>query len=169
MSFVYDKGEIKTSREYLLSESIQPVVTEFGVDLRDRQWVSVNGGKYTFFKDGSKEIYYMVLLHDTGEVGFGSSDKWIDPYNMAQLQKEFSGGKKQKSGNALRVFNNFFYVVMEGVKKYNVKKVFFDAEDPQLGFIYRKVVSNKYFLGKMRDLGFNYVGKSNEDFVFERI
>lgn len=148
---------------YLMLESFQPVHTQYGLNLRDSKWRELFGNYYTFFEH--EGVYFMVVIDYSGVISFGSSHEFIETDDLNDLVSLFDDTRK-KTAKAMRAFNKFFYVVMEGVKKYHVDYIKFSAASPALGALYGMVVNNKFFLKRIEDEGFVYKGKQGVYYVF---
>lgn len=156
--------------DFLLSESIMPVETKFGTDLKNKRWIlksSPEGNDFIFTYFKKDNLYYRIFIDTkSGGIGFGVAEDF--DVDMSQdtlyILKHFSDGRKETSG-ALRVFNNVFYVLLEGLKKYKVNTITFNSANKALGKVYSFMVKNKFFLQKLEEIGFEYQGEDENNYL----
>jgi hypothetical protein len=155
-----------TYSEFLLSESVSPVKTNYGTDLSNEEIIFENDQHFTFFK--MKDLYYLVGVNSkTGEIYFGTSDTF-DTESEDNIDN-FDDTKRGTNKLSLRVFNNVFYVLLEILKDISdIKKLYFNGANKDLENTYSLIVKNKFFLEKLKELGYNYKGKIDNNFTFRR-
>jgi hypothetical protein len=152
-----NKTEPVTLKEFILTESFEPVSIPYGFDfkMRNGRWDHLGGFDYTFFTlDG---LYYMVTLKKpSGIVSFGTSDEnTTDPglYDQTPYQAK----------DALHVFNSVIYVALQGAKNLGYKRLRFDAASRALGRVYDAMVRNKFLIDKLAGYGWKYLGKDDDN------
>lgn len=166
---VNDEGVVMLFRDYILSESIRPRYTEYGTDLKNRQWNHHNEGYFTFYE--GEQYIYCVMITDKGNVGFFTSNKDVDVSNIKLPRSVFDSGftfEKRTTERYLKTFNRSFYVILEGVNKFKIDEVKFSGADINLSITYESLVKNKFFLDVMRQEGFEYKGFILGDHTFIR-
>lgn len=173
-----------------LIESIGPVQTEFGTDLKNEKWSKVSelfgNNKLTKFikkmKDNPEDLlstftningtFYQVYLAERGsgfELGFSSSNEF-DANDIPGSMEKFSWGVDQ-GVNAFKVFNRVFYIALKGIEKFKINRIAFrGVEATGLDKIYKKMVEQKSLQNFLKDYGYEYKGQNKEGyFLFERI
>lgn len=164
--FVESNGEIISFSEFLMSESIVPMKTEFGTDISasDGTIGDVGGLLYwTVIKH--KDFFYMLYYSKKSNIsGFGFSDSWNGDFR-GEMEK-FTSGSKNLGASAIKVFGNIFYVLIKLIEKSNGKVVKFDAADMKLGKVYDRMVKNKPFLNTIKKEGWTFQGKRDGFYIF---
>lgn len=165
--FLINGKELISFNEYLLGESIQPRETDWGAnpDMDNREVPSVVSGKawYTFFQ--AEGAYWAVIVNHTGEVGFGRSDE----FSLDIMDYE---DDRSITRSAIKVFNQVFYVLLQMLETDSrlakLRFIKFSGTNPALGKVYDRMVQNKFFLDQLEQAGFEYMGKHQEDHLFQR-
>jgi penicillin V acylase-like amidase (Ntn superfamily) len=162
--FIEHNGNIMSFGSYMsLQEAIKPVKTQYGtnIDCSDKKLKSMtNGVKYTFIK--TQKLYVCVLIDGSGEVGFGTNE------NFSENPADYTDSKKNVSSNALKVFGNVFYVLLEMIKKGNYSEIKFNSADAALGRVYDMMVKNKFFLKELEKTGYFLKGSLGGYYFFEK-
>lgn len=159
---IAENGKFIGFGEYVLSESIMPKPISYGTDLSNGEWKADEESVYTFFT--VKDKYYMVALdRESGMVGFGASEVWMDNPSFAFIQTYFSDTPRQAM-NAIRVFGHVTYLILEAVELFEIDSINFAAFSHSLGRVYDALSKNKFFLDKLQSLGFEYAGEQEGQF-----
>ena len=143
-----------------LSEAISPVQVDYGKNYKDHQWYEFGDSKLTFYAYRNRA--YCVVIDD-GDVGFMSAEGVPDVSELGANTIEEFGFDRTKSNHACTTFNQFFYIILQGIKRFDLSDVSFKGADSGLGNLYSKVVKNPFFLKQLNTLGFDYHYDSRED------
>jgi len=163
---ITENGKRYTLMDYILSESIRPKPTPFGINEETDNY------KYLKFTDPTDDIatlfkdqnnYYMVTVRlDNGEVLLERGNFYsIDPadYSMDRYQ----------TSNAILVFSKACYIALMLVKVAGLKQICFLESNAALGSVYKRLVYNDFFLSDLYQLGFGYAGERNGYHIFKKL
>ena len=166
--FFYEKDNFLTFREYLLSESIRPIATNYGTDIdnnfSNNEWLIKGDNIYTFTEINNH--FYCILLKnisdDMYEIAFATSEfKTDDP-------KDYTVDR-HKTQKILYVFGSLLYIFLEGIKQNkHINYIVFEAANAALGKAYDKIVKNKWLLDSLKDIGFEYEGILGDYYTFKK-
>jgi len=189
MDFLSFKNFLLTQGGSLIVEGISPSPIEYGNDLLNKMWLTLDTtGKVKIRKDKRKfsgemkytfcqikDKYYQIYIIkneevDAYEFGFVVSDSFNKIYagDMNYLVRYFSYDRSNYS-NAITVFNNMFYIFLQGISKFNLKRIVFKGSDLDLGNLYTKLVKNEKFIAILKDNGFELVESTGVYFIFSKI
>jgi len=151
---------IFTFRDFIC-ETFEPKEVDFGTDLKNKKWIKDQSGVYlTFYKSDYNDYY--VILFNRGHIGFGLYNHRgdLDVSSLKSLQDVNDNFifKPRATGNALRIFNNFIYIIFNIIDKINPKFVYFSGLAEELKKLYRIMVKNKQFLNLIKQKGYSYIG-----------
>lgn len=76
---------------------------------------------------------------------------------------------RKRVGNATLVFNKVLYIILQISKKYNLEYIMFDSADEALGFIYKKIATNRNFKLELLNYGYIYLDNIQGKFVFTKV
>lgn len=164
--FVSTNGEMIPFTDFLMSEAIVPVKTTYGTD-KDASNGQVGdvSGKLFWTVIKHKNLFFLpYYTKQNNTTGFGVTDNWTG--NFSQDIEDMEDGNRKLGVNALRVFGNVFYVIIDLVKKAKGTIVKFDAADAKLGKVYDRMVKNKPFLDALEKQGWRYEGKRGDYYIF---
>lgn len=154
-----------------LQESVEPKVTDYGIDVengfKNKKWELTETGihVHTYFLQTLTHQVRVILNIQTRDIAFSTRNSDMITSNP----RGYSHGRMDM-GDALKVLNKVVYVVLECIKSYHLDEVKFSGIDPQLGTLYDRICANKFFIQKMKDHGFGYQGKDeNESHVFKKV
>jgi hypothetical protein len=169
MFFSKDKftGKILSYKEFCLSESFRPLYIEYGTDLKNEEWYSDDEHFWTFVK--YEKYYYCVVIDVYGDVGFATSDIFdksiFSKWNGITDTFDFD---ERKTSSASKVFCYAMYVILQGLKEFNIREFKFSGQHAALGKIYKTVVSkNKYFLDSLKKEGYYFDREEDDEFYFK--
>lgn len=169
MFYIADKmsNKILSFEEFSISESLRPLRIDYGTDLKNEEWNSVEDIKWTFIK---YDRYFYCIIIDHGQIGFATS-QFFDQKKMGVWENipKYFDFDERKTSSAAKVFSHVFYVIIAGIKKYNIPLFFFSAQHPALGNVYKRMVEkNKYFLDAVDKAGFQSEGEIEGKFIFKK-
>lgn len=143
-----------------LIESVSLTYTRYGLDLTNQHIGKVDVFVYTFFQN--KDTYYTVIVDPiSGEFGFGASLEYSpDPSDYTD--------DRTVTHNAISTFNKMYYVLLQIIKQYDIKQIKFEAANPSLGVLYKKLTTNKLFLDSLKANEFEYSGEIDGFFTYKR-
>lgn len=162
-TFIFNErlGKIQFFGDYL-AEAFQPVEVDYGLDLKDKRFMNVYQSVYVTTFKSAGGLYAIIIDKESGEIGFAVMDEnTYEPLtreNVADQMRILLGRQAQRGDrNAIRIFNNVFYILAEFIKKNPaMKKVAFRADDGQLGGVYHHLMQNKSFLKWINRFGFSH-------------
>lgn len=151
---------ILTFKDFIC-ESFSPKKVDFGYDLKNKEW-AILGRDFigTFFKSSENQIY--AILFRNNHFGFALYVK-DEPFNPDKLNnindviKQFTF-KSRATGNALRVFNEVIYIILDFIKQFNSEIIYFSGADADLKRLYALMVKDKSFLKILDGMGYFYDG-----------
>lgn len=155
-------NELTTMDEYLMAESFQPVISQYGPnsDCEGNTFKKIGNTCIAYFNEDG--LYYIAYLDTkTGNTGFGVSEIKSDEV------EDYTDDRKNTS-KALRVFNRFIYIIMQVGKAEHATYVRFSAANPSLGKIYQRAVKNNFLLQSLERQGWSYIGEHNGYYVFQQ-
>lgn len=122
ITFLEHNGKLMSFNDFCLSEAITHTKTEFGVnkDMNDGGYHHIQGYAGAFFKHEHKNgtTYHSVLMdRETGEVGFGTSDR------HSLIPSAYTHDKKDSTGDAFGTFGKSMHVLQHLADKHNMKKI----------------------------------------------
>ena len=160
---IIENGEFVSFSDFCLRESFAPTKCNYGMDenTSDNKIVDTGTALYTLFKS-DKNYHLAFLIKQSGIIGFGTSEKY-------SLTLEDYIDERIYVGRALRVFNNFIFIILILANKINSQFIRFEGSDDTLGVIYRKATQNKFVLQSMKKNGYEYKGYNNDQYIFQRI
>lgn len=164
--WLLNENRIMSYSEYILSEAIKPKPINYGTDFNNSKWKNVGlGFKLTHFK--TNEYIYTYIFRD-GFVGFFASDldkeeEILSENSITNIFKNTKLFTRKDTSKFISVFNYFFYVTLEAIKKFNLDKIMFDGADKALGDLYSSMSRNKFFLKELEKIGFVYDGLTREN------
>jgi hypothetical protein len=160
--------KILSFTQFIMSESIEPVETLYGTDYQNKNWIVHGTFRVTFYK--SDKYSYAVII-DGFNIGFMVADNIVPIEDLSDIENlgELFSFEKKKRSEALRTFNNFFYIILEGIKKFNLNNVHFNTDDADLGSVYNKIVKNPFFNRQLNKVGLKYIKTVNNFHVFGKI
>lgn len=155
-SFIFENGNIIEFNSYCLSESIKPKKVNFGCNIPDfnnETFYSLEGDSVIGTSFYFKEIVYTVSYFK-GEIGFHISDEsHISNYKEFML----SNKKQTIASNAILVFSNILYIIIEMTNKFNLSEIRFQGENNKLDKMYSNLIKNKIFISELNKIGFQLV------------
>lgn len=162
-SFIFENGKILPFRQFLLSESIKPNQISYGTDkdFKNSNILKIDKNYLTSFMYDDK--VFTVIIADN-EVGFHFTyTKNINFENFDYINSIMENDSFMYLGasNAARVFGYVFFIIIDIIKKYNLKIVSFNGEHDKLDSVYKKMVHNRFFIKEFEDLGFKYEYHNN--------
>jgi hypothetical protein len=164
-------NRIYSFSEFLLSESIKPKKTPYGLNFSDFNDSEIHEGGFlaTCFLHPEQEEGILVAILETGECSFGTF--LLQNFNADSSVLDFievlSDKKKSNGSPGLKIFNSVFYVLLEIIKKFDLNKIYFNASNKDLGNAYERMVKNEYFLQELEHIGFFYRNE-NENHIFTK-
>lgn len=164
--WLLNENRIMSYSEYILSEAIKPKPINYGTDFNNSKWKNVGlGFKLTHFK--TNEYIYTYIFRD-GFVGFFASDldkeeEILSENSITNIFKNTKLFRRKDTSKFISVFNYFFYVTLEAIKKFDSDKIMFDGADKALGNLYSSMSRNKFFLKELEKIGFVYDGLTREN------
>lgn len=167
-----DDGSMIGFNDFLkLRESVEPKYTDYGTDsenhFKNKKWLhnTDTPHAHTYFSHSPTHHARVIINKETGEVAFSarnSDDLTNNPKGYTHRRMDL--------GHALPVLNKVVHVTLQGAKAHNLKYVKFSGIDAQLGVVYDKIAKNKFFIDKMKEHGFEYRGKDDEqNHVFKKV
>lgn len=165
-----NNGEPILYSDYVLSEAILPKQIEYGTDFRNKEWKQFGTFFVTFFNSNNNQYVY---IFQNGFIGFGVLDKQPNQIkNIADILNN-NTFKRTRTPDVIKVFNNFFFITLEVIKKFQPEKLHFDGSDKALGNLYEIMLNNKKLLDEIKNHGFVYIDKKELNhryfYTFERI
>lgn len=149
--------------EWRLTEAVAAIETDFGIDrnAQDKRLKLI--GNFWVSLLLNDERYYMAGVNqETGSVSFGVSDEYsLDPSN-------YSDDRKQTS-NAIRVFGKVMFIVFQIASQKKIKEISFEAASPALGTVYQRMVTNRFFLKSVQDVGYELSREDSRRYCFTKI
>ena len=153
-------------RSFIMSESIEPVKTDYGTDYQNKKWIVADNVMLTFYKTKTNACCVII---DNGNIGFMTAENIPTPEELANTDiGELFSFDKRKRSNALKTFNYFFYIILEATHKFNLPVLYFNPADKELGDVYDRIVKNPFFRQKLKDAGFEYIGMKNNNYLIKR-
>lgn len=161
--FVDDK--VLSFSDYVMCEpiSFKNKNINYGIDeeFKNKKWfIFKKDLHYTFLKI-KEDLYCVTFIESSGNISFSRAIKpSIDISLIGNLEymDEVFKDDRHETRNILKFFGIIFWVLVEGIKKYNLKKFRFDPANEALSLAYDKMVKNKYLLKELEEVGFNYAG-----------
>jgi len=154
----YENGKFLSYKDFLLSEGISPIKTEFGINtnINDRKTINKEGFIFTFLE--IQEKIYVVSIRNDGYIGFGfvdiTKDKFnLDIFKLEEILNLSSDNKLNNNLPGLKVFGKVFYVLLELFKTSEIDGFLFDSANKDLSNIYSYLPKNKYFNKKLDEIG----------------
>ena len=116
-----------------LSESIMPVAVEYGRDYKDHQWYEQGEFRCTFFIYRGRA--YCVVIDYDGNVGFMTSQTVPPVETLSDINRVGDNFRfdRTKVTDACRTFNQFFYIILQGIQRFDLIDVQFNGFDKELG------------------------------------
>lgn len=177
-------------KDFMLLEKIIPHEVSYGNNLSNKKWFSITDKKvifkktivedylhFTFFQ--CNDTFYQVYItggeNHRSEIRFSSSKNFdVDVMNskdMFKIGKYIDDNFTLQRTNerlAQTVFNMFFYVVLQGLKSFRIKKFQFQApENSVLDKFYNKIFNNTNIIKHLEEYNIFYSGKHDSFFSFE--
>lgn len=165
-----DIGQHKQYHYDILSESIKPRPVPYGTDFVNHQWRQLQGGQWVTFFRSNKDLF--VVIYHMGSIAFGHnyfkpdvdiSD--IQTYDQLRYNYSFNVDKGHHT-NALLVFNQVFYVILDAIRKFDPEVVKFGSGSVKLEDMYKQLVRNKSFTQVLDDAGYFFTGHMAREFIF---
>jgi len=155
----YFEQEEKYWHLYGMVESIKPVKTKYKV-VQNSNTIDVN-----FYDEYTKETYKVVIKKyspSRAEIIFGE----ISQFGLDNATPE---DLKTASNKPFKVLGQVMFIITDVLKKRNdIKYVYFTAFGKDLEKVYKKMVRNKYFIKKLNEIGYDYIGYDNKEFSFKK-
>lgn len=153
--------------DYILSESIKPVQTSFGLneETNDHKYGYSDDPTpeiYTLFGDGTNGYYMVTVRIENGEIMLEHCDKYSTQPSDYTMDR-------YKTHNALLVFGKTLYVALTMITKLKLKQFCFIESDPGLGSVYKRMSQNEFLARELHQLGFGYMGEKNGYFIFKKL
>lgn len=150
MTIFYEGIIYSSMTKFMLSEAIQPIATDYGTDLKNKEWIEMydsNGLRYMMsFLQFNDYFYRIDICIDDGTISFLVSNNGFDDDKIKDpewLYTTFADDRK-KTGTVLRVFNKVLYIALQGIHKFDIKEIKFDAANAALGNVYERMFNNKF-------------------------
>jgi uncharacterized protein YegP (UPF0339 family) len=164
---IFENGKKFTFMDYILSESIVPKQTPFGLndDANDGKVERVDDPTdeiFTLFKENDTNYYKVTVRLDNGEIFLEHSEFYSS--NSADYSIN-----RHKNPNAILALNKTFYVALILVQKCGLPQFCFSGLDPALGSVYDRLSQNKFFLRSIFQMGFGYAGKQNGYHIYQKL
>lgn len=161
--FKDDQNQFTSFQEFLnLKESVEPIVTEYGTDFKNHNWMKDGHIVHTFVNHKNNLRLMISINLNTNIVGFGALK------DFTSINPEDYTEDRTKLCDALRVMNKVFYVAFQGINYFDLLSVKFNGSDNRLDKTYRLIITNKFFQNKIDELGFRYDGFENGFYVFKK-
>lgn len=159
-----------TFEQYLLTEAIEPIHTEYGSnppEFNNKHTVKLIGGNIwgTCFIFDNK-LYMIQIDKNSGEIAFGvvnTIPRDTDEFNSMTFSDD-----KVLTRSALKVFNKIFYVLLEVLKHEDIN-LFFSAANKDLDNFYSKLVKNKFFNERLNTVGYDNMYLSNNKYILNKV
>jgi hypothetical protein len=169
-----------------LEEAFKLKQINYGLDLSDKKWKLLKepeGDVYiTFFKHDEVFVYCCAFIFFQDHVRINFSLNMSSRKIMNMTGSEFNGyvDEKIKSlkdlklhfnfdkmpvSNFLSVFNEVFYVMNEGIKKFKPKEIRFRGYAEKLHKIYLRMTTDVNFLNELKKLGYGFKEITKGGFV----
>jgi len=164
-----------------LLESIGPVKTDFGSDLKNNEWVDIidvvktkknpmsSSRKQLMFTFTQIDNYfYQIYLINNStwyELGFATSRKFDSSNPLSKENVESFDKNRTNDARIFSVFNRVFYISLEGLKKFNIDRVAFQGADIGLGKLYSRMMKQKSLQAILSQYGYKYI-EENKDVYF---
>lgn len=164
---IIENGIKYTFMDYILSESIRPVLTPFGTneEANNSQFIRFDDPTEdiaTLFKENDNSYFMVTIRLDNGEILLEHGMKYsLDPSDFSM--------NRYKTQNALLSFGKTMYVALLLITKIGLTKFCFMESDPGLGSVYKRLTQNTFFLQDLAQLGFGYAGEKNGYHIFKKV
>jgi len=170
-----------------LEEAFKIKQVEYGLDLINQKWKVLREPDkediyITFFKHDEVFVYCcaFIFFQDYVKINFSlnlSSRKimkmtgsefndYVDENinSVKDLKLHFNFDKMPVS-NFLSVFNEVFYVMNEGIKKFKPREIRFSGYTEKLHKIYVRMTTDTNFLNELKKLGYRFKEITEDRFV----
>lgn len=150
----------------LLNEGIAPVVTKYGTDFENGEWLNLpRQVKVTFFEANNN---FFAVIYRNGFIGFATNYKDANKKdlvltniksikNIDQLFLNYHFNQTDIP-NAIAVFNKSFYVMLVAIHHFKPVKIQFDGYSKKLKDFYEILTKNKNFINTVCKYGYVYSG-----------
>jgi hypothetical protein len=159
-----------TFEEYLLSESVEPISTDYGCNPRlfNNSKIITMGNLIVSFFLYNNILYFVQKNIFTGEIGFAKANNI--PNTTKELEDLIFDVKPVKSSDGLGVFNRSFYVFIKLMAKYKTNKnLFFTPANTDLERLYKVLIRSKFFNNQLHKLGYSSLyfdaGRYRSDYI----
>lgn len=147
-----------------LSESFNPKIVDYGTDFSNKKWKTLDNNFFVTFFESTDNQY--TVIYRNGHIGFGTGWKNLTTENIDNINTfdeidslfHLTKKKNYKLSSALTIFNQVFYVILEGIKKFNPDKIFFNGSNAVLEEFYGKMMKDKTILKNIENNGYIYKG-----------
>jgi len=141
-----------------LVEALKPIEVEFGTDYKNKEWNS----------NFQTHVTYLEFEGQKYEVKFENTE-----WSFSRLEKDntFSSNPANTSVNSSKIFNRVFYVMFDGLSRFDIKSFYFLASGRNVGLkdFYDKIMKNSLFLSIMKDHGYYNVSSFPGRYSFKKL
>lgn len=176
---------LKEIMDDLLLESFDIVQTDYGIDLKNKQWKLLTfdpfGDLYihtTFFKNKYNDKVYGVYVDNKNTIGFAAIKNFKSPDQFENdneyvnwLRYAIEMTQQNNVDYPVAIFGYVIYVLSQFILGNNISYFSFSAateNKERLERLYDKLMNSDSFLEKIKSLGYNYEGKQGSNYLFRK-